>query len=123
MPDRPKVFRRKAAPASRSGGSATLRDQSAAYQRLRLSILDDEPLCRYCFNRGHVTQADVLDHIIALSLGGTNDRSNLAPACTTCNAAKGKHETRYLRRGYDLASVRHDPDLAVWFKLAIRREA
>jgi 5-methylcytosine-specific restriction endonuclease McrA len=117
MPDRPATFGRKRTKA-RAGGSATLRDTSAAYQRLRVSILDDQPLCTYCMGRGHVTPADVLDHILALSLGGSNDRTNLAPACTPCNDAKGRDETRYLRRGYALALVRFDPALAEWFRLA-----
>jgi hypothetical protein len=118
MPDKPPTFGRKRTSKARAGGSATLRDTSAAYQRLRLSILDDEPICRYCINRGHVTQATIADHILALALGGSNDRANLAPACKACNDAKGVDETRYLNRGYALASVRFDPALAEWFRLA-----
>ena len=120
MPDRAPTFGRKRTTKARAGGSATLRDTSAAYQRLRLSILDDNPLCTYCMERGHVTPADVVDHILALSLGGSNDRPNLTPACKTCNDAKGVDETRYLKRGYALASVQFDPALAEWFRLARR---
>lgn len=118
MPDRPPTFGRKRANKARAGGSATLRDNSAAFQRLRLSILDDEPICRYCIGRGHVTPATIADHILALALGGSNDRANLAPACHDCNDAKGRDETRYLKRGYALASVQFDPALAEWFRLA-----
>lgn len=118
MPDRPKTYSRRPTAKAKQGGSATLRDTSAAYQRQRLSILDSEALCRYCFNRGQITAATVLDHIIALSLGGSNDPANLAPACKTCNDAKGKDERAYARKGYDLAMVRFDPALSVWFKLA-----
>jgi 5-methylcytosine-specific restriction endonuclease McrA len=30
----------------------------------------------------------VIDHIVPLALGGTNDPSNLTVACETCNAIK-----------------------------------
>lgn len=123
MPDRPPTFGRKRTSKARAGGSATLRDTSAAYQRLRLSILDDNPLCTYCMGRGHVTPADVVDHILALALAGSNDRTNLTPACTPCNSEKGRDEARYLGRGYALASVRFDPALAEWFRLSLTNQA
>jgi 5-methylcytosine-specific restriction protein A len=118
LPDRPKTYSRRPAPKAKQGGSTTLRDTSAAYQRQRLAILDAETLCRYCFNQGRLSVAKVLDHIVALSLGGSNDPANLAPACKPCNDAKGKDERAYARKGYDLAMVRFDPALSVWFKLA-----
>jgi 5-methylcytosine-specific restriction endonuclease McrA len=118
VPDRPPTFGRKRATKAKAGGSATLRDTSAAYQRLRLGMLDTEPLCRYCRAQGRITAASIVDHIVALSLGGSNDPANLAPACKSCNDAKAQDERRYLARGYDLASVRFDPALAVWFRLA-----
>lgn len=78
-----------------------------------------EPLCRYCLAQGWVIAATVLDHVLALSLGGTNDSANLAPACERCNSTKGKLEQRYLDRGYDPAFVRFDPELSEWFRLAV----
>lgn len=96
-----------------------MRDQSAAYRRQRITILDGEPLCRYCRARGHVTAATIVDHVIALCLGGSNDPANLAPACRACNDAKAVIEARCVARGYDLASVRHDPELSDWITVGL----
>lgn len=40
--------------------------------------------CAYC---GDI--ATEIDHIIPISLGGTNDELNLNPSCSKCNRAKG----------------------------------
>ncbi|MDG2532058.1 HNH endonuclease signature motif containing protein [Sphingomonas sp. HITSZ_GF] len=120
VPDIPPKFGQRG-PSQRQGGSAGSRDRSAAYNRLRLSLLRSEPLCRYCLARsGKVVPAVLVDHVVALSLGGTNDRDNLAPACHDCNAAKAVAEQRYIQRGYDLAFVHLDPELGEWIRLAAR---
>jgi hypothetical protein len=41
-----------------------------------------------CYICGQVG-ADAIDHIVAVSWGGSDDISNLAPAHTSCNSAKG----------------------------------
>lgn len=117
MPNKPPVFGRKR-PVEKRGGSLALRDTSSAYKRLRGRILDAEPLCRFCRARGHITAATVLDHIVALSLGGTNDPANYAPACQPCNQAKANVERRVAARGGD--DARLDPELMVWIRLASR---
>jgi 5-methylcytosine-specific restriction endonuclease McrA len=80
-----------------------------------------EPLCRYCRHHGRITVANRMDHIIALSLGGSNDTSNLAPACAPCNDAKSVLEQRYVRRGYALPDVANDPELGEWIRIGLRR--
>lgn len=40
-------------------------------------------LCQYCNN-----PADQIDHVVALARGGTDDLSNLVPACKSCNSSK-----------------------------------
>jgi 5-methylcytosine-specific restriction protein A len=75
-----------------------------------------EPLCRYCFSHGLIVKADVLDHILALSLGGANEVTNYAPACTPCNALKAKVEQRLSRKGYSAVEARLDPELAGWLR-------
>jgi 5-methylcytosine-specific restriction endonuclease McrA len=40
--------------------------------------------CAYCGQ-----PAEHLDHIVPLSRGGTNHRSNLQALCSTCNLSKG----------------------------------
>ena len=42
-------------------------------------------LCAYC----RAARATTLDHIKPRSKGGSNLRSNLVPACVTCNHSKG----------------------------------
>ncbi len=42
-------------------------------------------LCAYC----RAQRASTLDHIKPRSKGGSNLRSNLVPACVTCNHSKG----------------------------------
>lgn len=41
--------------------------------------------CVYC---GTVDGPFEVDHIVAIAVGGTNDRKNLIPACKACNRAK-----------------------------------
>ena len=118
VPDKPPVFGRRK-PAQRQGGSSALRDRSAAYEHQRQRILAAEPLCRYCLNRdGRIVPATILDHIVALALEGSNDGTNLAPACRPCNDAKSTDEKRYLAAGYAPGDIIHDPALSQWLKLA-----
>ncbi len=46
----------------------------------------DGATCRYC---GQPAPDGQVDHVIPLSRGGTDDLSNLAWACRSCNASKG----------------------------------
>ena len=115
VPSKPTTFSsRPKAPTPRRGGSAALRDRTLAYRKLRERLLSEEPLCRYCRQRGLVTAATVLDHVLALSLGGNDNPANLAPACTACNDEKAAAEKRFLAKRYDLADVMRDPALAEW---------
>ena len=41
--------------------------------------------CAYCAE----SPAEVMDHVIPKSQGGSNKPSNLVPACNTCNLSKG----------------------------------
>lgn len=50
---------------------------------VRLAVLASGP-CAYC-----ASPSETVDHIIPVVHGGTNDRSNLAPACYICNYEKG----------------------------------
>lgn len=42
--------------------------------------------CIYCNKK---TEAMTVDHVVPLKLGGTNELSNLVPACSDCNLRKG----------------------------------
>ncbi|RYG93583.1 MAG: HNH endonuclease, partial [Alphaproteobacteria bacterium] len=69
----------------------------------------------YCRADGFVTPAVMLDHSLALSLGGTNDESNLIASCAKCNSDKAKAEIAFIRRGHDPRDVYLDAGLRVWF--------
>ena len=55
---------------------------------VREAVKQDEPLCRHCKAAGRVTVATVIDHIVPLAKGGSNDKSNYQPLCVACHDAK-----------------------------------
>lgn len=70
--------------------------------------------CGYCFERW----AEVYDHILPKSYGGSNSRSNLLPACSRCNGLVGsrvfdslEEKRNFIRRELGL------PDLPVFGSL------
>jgi len=61
---------------------------SRAWRRLRLYILQGDPLCREC-NK----PATVVDHIEPIRLGGASmDPENLQPMCASCHNKKSRSE-------------------------------
>lgn len=57
-------------------------------QRLRFEILRrDNHACRYCGGRAPDVALTV-DHVVPVTLGGTDDASNLVTACGPCNSGK-----------------------------------
>ena len=67
-------------------GSATARGYGAAWQRLRLVVLErDGRVCRWCCG-----YADTVDHVRALADGGALlDPTNLVACCRSCNSRRG----------------------------------
>lgn len=60
----------------------------AVSRRLRFEILRrDGHTCRYCGSRAPEVQLTV-DHVVPVTLGGSDEPSNLVAACTSCNAGK-----------------------------------
>lgn len=58
---------------------------SAAWRRLRASVLAEVPLCQYC-PPGAVTPADSVDH--ANNNPADNTRTNLVSCCASCHSRK-----------------------------------
>lgn len=57
-------------------------------KRLRFEILTrDDHTCRYCGGRAPDVALTV-DHVLPISLGGSDEPSNLVAACKDCNAGK-----------------------------------
>lgn len=54
---------------------------------IRLGVFQrDNFTCQYCGDKGVPLDCD---HVVPLSRGGTNDRSNLKTSCRRCNQSKG----------------------------------
>jgi hypothetical protein len=59
--------------------------------RLRRQIIEDaNNRCEYCLTSSRLTGTPlIIEHILPRSLGGTDQRINLAAACYRCNEFKG----------------------------------
>lgn len=63
------------------------------WTKTRLRIMErDLHLCQVCLAQGRATPATEVDHVIAKSLGGTDDHENLSAICTPCHATKTQAE-------------------------------
>ena len=94
MPSKPPVLRAgalrcEAAERERDRGSASARGYDRTWQRLRLVVLAEEPLCRFCQLRGVLTAAAVVDHIVPIRVRPDLrlERSNLRALCEACHNA------------------------------------
>jgi 5-methylcytosine-specific restriction protein A len=67
---------------------AVERIRGRALQRIRARHFAAHPLCVMCEAKGIITLATELDHIIALTNGGTNDDDNLQGLCAPCHEIK-----------------------------------
>jgi 5-methylcytosine-specific restriction endonuclease McrA len=76
--------------------SPTARGYDAAWQRLRLVILErDEHRCRWCGG-----PASTVDHVRPLVAGGQRlDPANLVAACIRCNSRRGAKLSSRRARG------------------------
>ena len=57
-------------------------------QRLRTRIMQDQPLCKMCDEKGLVTPGAEMDHILPIFMGGSNDDDNLQMLCVECHRKK-----------------------------------
>jgi 5-methylcytosine-specific restriction protein A len=63
------------------------------WDKLRARILyRDGGLCQTCKREGRIRPATQVDHVVAVSNGGTDDEANLAAICTPCHKTKTKAE-------------------------------
>jgi hypothetical protein len=59
------------------------------WRKIRERILmRDQNTCQYCGQ-----EANTVDHVIPIALGGTDEPNNLVAACARCNYSKGKKES------------------------------
>lgn len=71
-------------------GVKRLRGRAGVKQRQRR--LSNEPLCRHCNQRGLITPAEEVDHIVPLAYGGTDTDDNVQCLCRECHAIKSAYE-------------------------------
>jgi 5-methylcytosine-specific restriction protein A len=73
---------------------------TTTWRKLRMSVLQDNPLCVHCLDKGVSKAARVVDHIKQVSKGITPaerealmwDINNLQPLCDTCHNIKSAKE-------------------------------
>jgi 5-methylcytosine-specific restriction endonuclease McrA len=68
---------------------------SATYRRNRREMLSKRPPCSI---PGCIRPANTIDHIVPISMGGTNERSNLRPMCRRHNEDLGRAVGNELKR-------------------------
>lgn len=76
-------------------GSAASRGYDADWRRIRLQVLEAEPLCRSCAEQGRVTQAVEVHHLEGFTSLADPRRlatSNLAPICRPCHAQASQRQ-------------------------------
>jgi 5-methylcytosine-specific restriction protein A len=57
-------------------------------------VLAEEPFCRECLKHGLYVASDVVDHIVNLAAGGSDERENKQGLCNPCHDAKTKAEAQ-----------------------------
>lgn len=103
MPARPPVFRppgwRERAAWVRPRLYLDRRKRGRAGQRDRAEVIAAEPFCRKCLANGKKVKTDVVDHVVPLAWGGSDDRGNKQGLCHPCHDEKSKAEREIGRRG------------------------
>lgn len=103
----------------RRRGTAAQRGYDAAWRKVRLAVLRDEPLCRMCKEAGRITPAVDVDHIIAIADRPDLrlDPSNLRPLCKSCHSSRTARDQGFNRgkrskgqRGCDAHGMPLDPE-------------
>ena len=89
---------RERKPWRSNGAVVDKRKRGRAGQRERAQVLAEEPFCRLCLEAGKHVASDVVDHIIPLSEGGSDERPNKQGLCDPCHDAKSKAERAAARR-------------------------
>jgi 5-methylcytosine-specific restriction protein A len=63
-------------------------------QQLRRALFQQQPFCVLCRAAGRFVLAEVRDHIVPLTEGGTDAPENVQSLCSSCHQAKTQIESR-----------------------------
>lgn len=85
--------------ADKLRGTPAQRGYDARWRKIRLQVLTNEPLCRFCMERGIYNQANVVDHVDGNSRN--NDRVNLRPCCKRCHDQRTARDQGWGRKNGD----------------------
>ena len=102
MPNLPKSKKRSWIPKARKVfGQVNNQNfyNSKRWKSLRSYKIKNNPTCEQCERENKLSSAQCVDHIKPLSLGGTNDLSNLQSLCNSCHAKKSARESVEYRKG------------------------
>lgn len=73
--------------------SANERGYDSAWKRLRkLALSRDKHLCQDCRDKGRVTAAAQVDHVVPKAKGGTDALDNLRSLCRECHDEKSARD-------------------------------
>lgn len=61
--------------------------------KIRERILERDPVCVICLAKGIVTETKIVDHVLSLAEGGTDDDDNLQGLCKPCSDQKTEEES------------------------------
>ena len=81
---------------ARPSAVAALRMRGRAWMALRGVVMAEECQCYQCGQMGQPD--DIVDHLVPLAEGGTDDRHNLARCCRRCHHVKTGRESARARR-------------------------
>jgi 5-methylcytosine-specific restriction endonuclease McrA len=87
----------------------TERLRGRKWQTIRSRVLTANPLCVLCQAKGQIEPALEVDHIEALTNGGSNDAENLQGLCLECHANKTRADLGQAERAQFDANGR-----AIW---------
>jgi hypothetical protein len=75
---------------ARDGDDPPVVDRVAVVRDVRQAVWEkSDGRCWYCGVQTRPFDDFVVDHMVALALGGSNDIANLVPCCWRCNSRKG----------------------------------
>jgi 5-methylcytosine-specific restriction enzyme A len=83
-----------------TGAPPPARIRGRKLQRLRAELFTKQPLCVVCLSTGRITIATIRDHVVPLTEGGPDDRTNEQPICADCHRAKTEVEAKRGIRGH-----------------------